>query len=121
MKTFYNGLTNANRAMIDAAAGGTLMRKTLEKAYELLEEMVLNVYQWQSNWPKKRIHGIHSIDVISALSVQIEASSRKIDKLNTFSIDYQVNDSFVHYSDQANFVGNFQGYNNFQGPHYNPP
>jgi len=31
--------------MIDAAAGGTLMSKTEEEAYNLIEEMALNNYQ----------------------------------------------------------------------------
>jgi len=34
--------------MIDADVGGTLMRKTKEEAYNLLEEMALNNYQWSS-------------------------------------------------------------------------
>jgi len=32
--------------MIDAAAGGTLMSKTEDEAYNLIEEMTLNNYQW---------------------------------------------------------------------------
>ena len=36
------------RFMIDAAAGGTLMSKTEEEAYNLIEEMALNNYQWPS-------------------------------------------------------------------------
>jgi len=34
--------------MIDAAAGRTLMSKTKEEAYNLIEEMALNNYQWSS-------------------------------------------------------------------------
>ena len=32
--------------MVDAAAGGALMSKTHEAAYELLEELASNNYQW---------------------------------------------------------------------------
>ena len=46
VQTFYNGLTNSNRVMVDAATGRTLMRKTLEEAYEFLDVMALNTYQW---------------------------------------------------------------------------
>jgi len=46
--TFYNGMTQLVRSMIDAAAGGTLMRKTEEEAYNLIEEMALNNYQWSN-------------------------------------------------------------------------
>ena len=83
VQTFYNGLTNANRAMIDVAAIGTLMRKTSKEAYELLEEMALNVYQWQSKRSTtRRISRVHSIDTISTLSTQIETLSRKTDTMN---------------------------------------
>ena len=34
--------------MIDAAAGGALMDKERDEAYELLEEMASDNYQWQS-------------------------------------------------------------------------
>ena len=35
---FYNGLRNATRTVIDASAGGTLMKKTTDQAYEILED-----------------------------------------------------------------------------------
>ena len=35
--------------MIDAAIGGTIMRKTPDEAYELLDEMASNGYQWQAD------------------------------------------------------------------------
>ena len=42
VQTFHNPVTQPMRAMIDAAAGGTLMSKTEEEAYNLIEEMALN-------------------------------------------------------------------------------
>jgi len=44
VQTFYNEVTQPVRSMIDAAAGGTLMSKTEEEAYNLIEEMTLNNY-----------------------------------------------------------------------------
>ena len=41
VQTFYNGVTQLVRSMIDAVAGGTLMSKTKEEAYNLIEEMAL--------------------------------------------------------------------------------
>ena len=49
--------------------------------------------------------------------MQMEALGRKMNNLNAFHTDYQVSNSFVYYSDQANFVGDFQEHNNFQVPH----
>ena len=45
MQMFYNGLSNATKTLVDVTASGSLMRKNIEDAYELLEEMVANVYQ----------------------------------------------------------------------------
>ena len=42
IRTFYNGVTRSIRDIIDAVAGGSLMRKTVEAAFELLEEMANN-------------------------------------------------------------------------------
>jgi len=44
VQTFYNGVTQPVCSMIDAAAGGTLMSKTEEEAYNLIEEMALNKF-----------------------------------------------------------------------------
>ena len=34
------------RTLIDVAAGGAFMSKTQDAAYEFLEEMAVNNYQW---------------------------------------------------------------------------
>jgi len=36
VQTFYSGLTQPVRSIIDAAVGGTLMSKTEEEAYNLI-------------------------------------------------------------------------------------
>ena len=42
---FYNGLNPNTKMIIDAAAGGALMSKERDEAYELLEDMASNSYQ----------------------------------------------------------------------------
>ena len=42
---FYNELTPNTKMVIDAAAGGALMGKERDEAYELLEEIKSNNYQ----------------------------------------------------------------------------
>ena len=44
--TFYNGLRNETRIVIDASAGGSLMKKTTDQAYEILEDAATNTNQW---------------------------------------------------------------------------
>ena len=48
--TFYNGLSDSARTIIDASAGGALMKKTTDKAYEILEDTTTN----SNKWPRDR-------------------------------------------------------------------
>ena len=49
--TFYNCLRDATRTIIDASAGGALMKKTMDQAYEILEDTTTN----NNQWPRDRI------------------------------------------------------------------
>ena len=55
--TFYNGLRNATRTVIDASTGGALMKKATDQAYEILENAATNTNQWPRDkiTPKKAI------------------------------------------------------------------
>ena len=55
MHTFYNGLSYSARTIIDASAGGALMKKTTNQAYEILEDSTTNINQWprDKSTPKK--------------------------------------------------------------------
>ena len=46
MHTFYNGLSDSARTFINALAGGALMKKTTDQAYEILEDTATNTTQW---------------------------------------------------------------------------
>ena len=49
--TFYNGLRDWTRTVIDALAGGALMKKTTDQAYEILKDTSTN----NNQWPRDRI------------------------------------------------------------------
>ncbi|XP_024031895.1 uncharacterized protein LOC112094656 [Morus notabilis] len=76
---FYNGLSGTTRTLIDASAGGALMKKTEDEAYELLEDMATNNYQWPSerSIPKKTA-GLHEVDAITNLTAQIASRSKQL-------------------------------------------
>ncbi|KAK5825215.1 hypothetical protein PVK06_020025 [Gossypium arboreum] len=82
VQTFYNGVNPSTRQMIDAAAEGTINNKTPEEAYEFIEEMSLNNYQWQvmRTKPTKTI-GVYNVDLVTMLSNQVELLNKKIDGL----------------------------------------
>lgn len=44
--TFYNGLLHNTKLNLDVAAGGALMDKPYEEAYQLTENMAQNYFQW---------------------------------------------------------------------------
>ena len=83
VQTFYNGCSTNLRSMIDAAIGGTLNNKTLEEAYNLLEEMASNSYQWPTKRiPVRKASGVREVDAFTAIVAQIEALNKKIDNMN---------------------------------------
>ncbi|GJT20946.1 reverse transcriptase domain-containing protein [Tanacetum coccineum] len=47
--TFYDGLTLSHRDTINAAAGGTFMKKTPEECYELIENMTIHHNHWDTS------------------------------------------------------------------------
>ena len=140
VQIFYNGSGVTTQTMINVATGGALMRKTHDEAYELLEEMASNNYQWPSERSmSKRAIGVHEIDVITAISAQVMTLSKQQGSLNVnviqtpsqacelcernhASFDCQVASPFASsFSKQANFVSNFQ--RRQHNPHsntYNP-
>ena len=80
---FYNGLNGQSRTIVDSTAGGSLMGKSIPEAYNLLEEMSTNSYQWPSerSTPKKTA-GIYDVDPLVSLSAQVSALSNQIAALN---------------------------------------
>jgi len=49
IQAFYNGVTQLVRSTIDAVAGGTLMNKIEDEAYNLIEKMALNNFNGPPN------------------------------------------------------------------------
>ena len=66
--TFYNGLGESDRAIIDASIGGAPMKKTTDQAYEILEDTTTNTNQWprDRSAPKKSMAGADT-EVLSNL------------------------------------------------------
>ena len=66
--TFYNGLRDSARTIIDASTGGALMKKTIDQAYEILEDTATNTNQWPRgrSTPKKPLAGA-DIKILSNL------------------------------------------------------
>lgn len=79
VQNFYNGLSGSTRTLIDAASGGEFMGKNQDDAYDLLEEMAMNNYQWPSEriLPKKAM-GLHEIEAITTLAAQVHTLTQQL-------------------------------------------
>ena len=77
--TFYNGLRDATRTVIDALDGGALMKKTTDQAYEILEDAATNTNQW----PRDRITPVKAVggtdnEVLSNLVTHVAQLTKKL-------------------------------------------
>ena len=57
--TFYNGLSDSVRTIIDASTRGALMKKTTYQVYEILKDTTTNTNQWprDRSAPRKSFMG----------------------------------------------------------------
>ncbi|XP_075499962.1 uncharacterized protein LOC142538531 [Primulina tabacum] len=83
IELFYNGLNGQTRGTVDAAAGGTIFAKSPEQAYDLLEQMTINSYQWPSERAGvKRTAGVYAVDPITSLTAQVSALTTQLAAMN---------------------------------------
>jgi len=69
---------------VDVAAGSALMRKSIEVAKALLEEMTSNNYHWSSELATpKRASGVYGVDVVDMLASKVDALAQRFDRLGT--------------------------------------
>ena len=66
------------------------MGKKRDEAYELLEEIASNSYEWQSDRATlKKIAEVHELDAISAIHAQLALLTKKVDATNVSTIQTQ--------------------------------
>nr|GEV56230.1 reverse transcriptase domain-containing protein [Tanacetum cinerariifolium] len=89
--TFYNGLTLRHRGIINAAAGGTFIKRRPEECYDLIKNMTAHHNDWdtlaQMGESSRSI--TFSSPEIAALTQQVVEMSKKI--LRMFQSNQQVN------------------------------
>ena len=77
--TFYNRLSDLAKTIIDASAGGALMKKTTDQAYEILEDTTTNSNQWPRDRlaPRKPLVGADT-EVLSNLVNHISQLTKQL-------------------------------------------
>ncbi|XP_062102203.1 uncharacterized protein LOC133825656 [Humulus lupulus] len=73
METFYNGLNAASRMVLDASANGAILSKTYNEAFEILERIASNNYQWSNTRAPtcRKVAGVLEVDALTALIAQM--------------------------------------------------
>jgi len=72
------------KRFIDATAGGTFMRKSIEAARALLEEMISNNYHGSSERATpKRTSGVYGVDVVDLITSKVDALAQRFNRLGT--------------------------------------
>ena len=76
VRIFYGGVTPTWKALLDAAAGSTLMGKSPEEATEIIETMALNRLTWANDRTR------HSYERVQAIEDKSNEMSQKFDEIN---------------------------------------
>ena len=81
MHAFYNGLSDPIQTVIDASAGGALMKNTIDQAYGILEDMATNSNQWlKDRVVARKVVGGTDIDVLSNLVTHVALLTKQLQK-----------------------------------------
>nr|GEV25950.1 reverse transcriptase domain-containing protein [Tanacetum cinerariifolium] len=76
--TFYNGLTLRHRDTINAAAGGTFMKRHPEECYDLIENMTTH----HNDWDTSAQHSESSSSITSSFDTKIAALKDEMTEIN---------------------------------------
>src|SRR3954462_7022991 len=71
IQTFYAGLNFSSRNLLDSAAGGTFMSITLVEATKLLDNMMINYFEWHTERAPQG-KKVNSVEETSLLSDKID-------------------------------------------------
>ena len=77
-------MTYTTGISIDTAAGGALMHKRIDEAYDLLENMALNHYQWSNvrGGTQKKFLGKYEMDALDIIAAKADSLLQKFDRIN---------------------------------------
>ncbi|KAJ9561446.1 hypothetical protein OSB04_006606 [Centaurea solstitialis] len=78
LETFYNGLTNAVKLILDATAGGAFTSQTYNEGYQVLEKVANNNTDWSN--PRELTPKINPTesDALKAMNAQLAALTKLV-------------------------------------------
>ncbi|KAK4276049.1 hypothetical protein QN277_019041 [Acacia crassicarpa] len=80
IEEFYKGLDTQTQSIVDASSRGSLLMKSYEEAYNLLERMGMNSHQWQTDRAtlSRTVARIHELDAMIALTAQVSTLTNMV-------------------------------------------
>ena len=71
--------------MVDISANEALLSKSYNEAYEILERIANNNYQWSSTRQAvvRRTAGVHNVDALTVLSTQVTSLTNMVKGMTT--------------------------------------
>ncbi|XP_062089610.1 uncharacterized protein LOC133796144 [Humulus lupulus] len=84
METFYNGLNAASRMVLDASANGAILSKSYNPAFEILERIASNNYQWSNTRAptSRKVVGVLEVDALTALTAQMASMTNTLKNMS---------------------------------------
>ena len=87
METFYNGLDQPTRLILDASSGGVILNMSFSEACKLIDDIATH----NSHWPSERFTpgkkaGIHEISEVTALSAQVASLTNMIKSMSSSNV-----------------------------------
>ncbi|KAJ9550857.1 hypothetical protein OSB04_014902 [Centaurea solstitialis] len=134
LETFYNALSNTDKGMLDATAGGSFTDLTYNNAHALLDKIANNSSEWSDprKLPRKSVSSTQDLDAIASLNAQIVAltnlvknnfkSNQTIPSGNEMCANCEEDHPFEDCPENpasVNYVGNNPKYNPYSQT-YNP-
>ncbi|KAJ9541134.1 hypothetical protein OSB04_027640 [Centaurea solstitialis] len=78
LETFYNGLTNAAKLILDATAGGAFTSQTYNEGYQILEKVANNNTGWSNPWELTPKINPSESDTLKAINAQLAALTKLV-------------------------------------------
>ncbi|XP_075486381.1 uncharacterized protein LOC142525987 [Primulina tabacum] len=124
VQIFYNGVDPSVHLMLDAAANGSLYRKTPRVALEIISNMAENSAGWPDIKLEKKA-GVLEMDVLNALTAKIDGLAHQFSQLQSNQANQVqgivIEEQSIFDEEAVNFVGNqWRQQSNPYSSTYNP-
>jgi len=123
LHSFYNGLNYMSRNILDSAAGGAFMSKTIVESKNILESILQNYSQWHTDRAPNPSKKVNSIEETNDLSSKMDTILALLNKPSVENVPLQELVGNNSENIDVNFIRNYgnNGYGNNNYNSYNKP